>query len=45
MQRSGGVAMFGEFEIAESDSEWAFKFDGTSPAAKDFVIRLRKTKP
>ena len=32
------------FKIDKRETEWAFEFEGTSPAAKDFVIRLRKSK-
>jgi hypothetical protein len=32
------------FKIVKGETEWAFEFKGTSPDAKDFVIRLRKNK-
>ncbi len=33
-----------DFKIEKNGNEWAFIFDGTSPEAKDFVIRLQKAR-
>ena len=33
-----------DFNIVKGETEWVFAYKGTSPEAKDFMIRLRKSK-